>query len=63
MTDQPKPGTSEWLKARIAEHKAAQEQAIATANANSGAWQAYERLLQETAANPPVSEANDRRGS
>ncbi len=49
MTDQPKPGTSEWLTARIAEHKAAQEQATGQANAHAGAWQAYERLLKELA--------------
>ncbi len=41
------PGSVEWLKARIVEHEAAREQAIAQANAHAGAKQAYERLLKE----------------
>lgn len=46
---EPSPGSKEWLEARIAEHKAAQEQASGQANAHAGAWQAYERLLKELA--------------
>jgi hypothetical protein len=49
MNDTPIPGSAEWLKARIAEHKAAQEQSMAQANAHAGAMQAYERLLNEMA--------------
>jgi hypothetical protein len=37
----------DWLKARIAEHKQAGEQAAAQANAHNGAMQAYERMLAE----------------
>jgi hypothetical protein len=44
---QPKPGDVEWLKARIVEHRQAEEQAKGQANAHSGAAQAYERLLKE----------------
>lgn len=47
MSEETKPGSVAWLRARIAEHKAAQEQAAAQANAHNGAWQAYERLLKE----------------
>ena len=53
----PKPGSVEWLKARIAEHKTAQEQAAGQANAHAGAWQAYERLLREMSV-PDVLEPN-----
>ena len=49
----PKPGSREWLEARIAEHKTAQEQASAQANAHGGSWQAYDRLLKEL----PASDA------
>lgn len=41
------PGSREWLQARIAEHKAAQEQSLAQANGHAGAASAYERLLNE----------------
>lgn len=47
---EPVPGSVEWLKARIAEHKTAEQQAMAQANAHGGAWQAYERLLNELSA-------------
>lgn len=46
-TSQLKPGSREWLQARIVEHRQAEEQAKASANAHSGAAQAYERLLRE----------------
>ncbi len=37
----------DWLKARIAEHKLAGEQAAAQANAHNGAMQAFERMIAE----------------
>lgn len=57
MTDAPKPGSADWLKARIAEHKAAQDNAQAQAHAHAGAWQAYQRLLDEMMKEPDKSPA------
>jgi hypothetical protein len=38
---------ADWIKARIAEHDQMYQQSLATANAHSGAKQAYERMLGE----------------
>lgn len=51
---------ADWIKARIAEHDQMYQQSFATANAHSGAKQAYERMLAEMSAAPaPQPAAND----
>jgi len=45
----PKPGSAEWLKARIQEHRIAQAQQQAQANAHDGAAQAFQSLLDAIA--------------
>ena len=51
---------ADWIKARIAEHDQMYQQSPATANAHSGAKQAYERMLGEMNAAPVAAPpAND----
>lgn len=52
-TSAPAVGSIEWLKARVAEHKAAIEQAKAQLHAHDGAAQAYQRLLDEMPVDEP----------
>lgn len=46
---------ADWIKARIAEHDQMYQQSLATANAHSGAKQAYERMLVEIGTAPPAA--------